>query len=61
MSDDESPDIDEENMEFKSKKINPLPRRKWQGREDADMLMEKQTGWHCGSDDFDGFDDRDSR
>lgn len=31
----------------------------WQGREDADMLIEKQSFWHCkpeGDDDF-GSDD----
>ena len=43
MFDDESPD-DETDM-YKTKK-SKLPRRKnWQGREDADMLQEKQSGW----------------
>ncbi len=41
------------------KKIQTSSRQIWQGREDADMLIEKQSAWHCrpdGDDDF-GSDD----
>lgn len=36
-------------------KINKQHRQVWQGREDEDMLREKQSNWHChpnSSDDF---------
>ena len=55
MFDDESPD--DETGIFKTKKIKLPLRKNWQGREDADMLLEKQSGWKCNHDGSDGFDD----
>jgi len=46
--------------QLKQKAKTSYPKRQiWQGREDADMLQEKQNKWHCKPNSNDDFEDED--
>ncbi|MFA6938055.1 MAG: hypothetical protein WCQ67_07470 [Treponema sp.] len=55
ISEEKDSSTKQNNQKLQINKISQNKWQVWQGREDADMLQEKQNKWHCkpnSSDDF---------